>query len=178
MQLGEMANDCDALEAALRRAMAVDRPAVAARPAQPHRLRRRPSAPTTTRRTATRSRPSEVTRTKAVMGIPDEPFWAPADWSSAYREHAAERGAAAHDAVAKRTRAVDARRRPRGMRAGAPPASPGGTTTLPTFEQGEKIATRVAIEKAFNATLDGVPGLVCRRGRPHRQHRHEARRPA
>jgi transketolase len=30
---------------------------------------------------------------------------------------------------------------------------------LPTFEQGEKIATRVAIEKAFNASLDGVPGL-------------------
>jgi transketolase len=28
------------------------------------------------------------------------------------------------------------------------------------FEQGEKVATRVAIEKAFNASLDTVPGLV------------------
>ena len=36
----------------------------------------------------------------------------------------------------------------------------GWTTALPVFEQGEKIATRVAIEKAFNASLDGVPGLV------------------
>ncbi len=37
---------------------------------------------------------------------------------------------------------------------------PGWDAALPTFEQGDKIATRVAIEKAFNATLDLVPGLV------------------
>ncbi|MCB0955181.1 MAG: transketolase, partial [Ilumatobacter sp.] len=36
----------------------------------------------------------------------------------------------------------------------------GWEDALPTFEQGESIATRVAIEKAFNATLAGVPGLV------------------
>ena len=35
----------------------------------------------------------------------------------------------------------------------------GWQAALPSFEQGEKIATRVAIEKAFNASLDGVPGL-------------------
>ena len=34
------------------------------------------------------------------MGIPDEPFWAPAELVEAYREHAAARGAAVHDAVA------------------------------------------------------------------------------
>jgi transketolase len=33
-------------------------------------------------------------------------------------------------------------------------------SSLPVFEQGEKIATRVAIEKAFNASIDTVPGLV------------------
>ena len=37
----------------------------------------------------------DVARTKAVMGIPDEPFWAPDDLVDAYRSHAAERGATA-----------------------------------------------------------------------------------
>ena len=37
---------------------------------------------------------------------------------------------------------------------------PGWLDALPTFAQGESIATRVAIEKAFNASLDTVPGLV------------------
>ena len=36
----------------------------------------------------------------------------------------------------------------------------GWENALPVFEQGESIATRVAIEKAFNASLSGVPGLV------------------
>ncbi len=38
--------------------------------------------------------------------------------------------------------------------------SPGWESALPTFAQGDKIATRVAIEKAFNASLEGVPGLL------------------
>ncbi|MFN6119967.1 MAG: hypothetical protein ACK5CE_10105, partial [Actinomycetes bacterium] len=36
----------------------------------------------------------------------------------------------------------------------------GWQDALPTFEQGTSMATRVAIEKAFNASLDGVPSLV------------------
>ena len=50
VHLGEMADDCDALEAALRRGQGRHRPAVAAHPAQPHRLpvarpHRRPRGP-------------------------------------------------------------------------------------------------------------------------------------
>ena len=56
--LGEIADDCDALEAAIRAAMEVARPAEPARPAQPHRPRRAPTSPTTPRPTATRSPPS------------------------------------------------------------------------------------------------------------------------
>ena len=36
----------------------------------------------------------------------------------------------------------------------------GWQEALPTYADGESIATRVAIEKAFNASLDTVPGLV------------------
>ncbi|MEO7398089.1 MAG: transketolase C-terminal domain-containing protein, partial [Ilumatobacteraceae bacterium] len=36
----------------------------------------------------------------------------------------------------------------------------GWIDALPTFAQGEKIATRVAIQKAFDATIAMVPGLV------------------
>ena len=36
----------------------------------------------------------------------------------------------------------------------------GWTDSLPVYEQGDKVATRVAIQKAFDATIAGVPGLV------------------
>jgi transketolase len=37
---------------------------------------------------------------------------------------------------------------------------PGWQDSLPVFELGDKVATRVAIEKAFNASLTSVPSLV------------------
>ncbi len=46
----------------------------------------------------------DVTRTKAVMGIPDEPFWAPPELVEAYRNHVGTVGAAAHAAWAARQR--------------------------------------------------------------------------
>ena len=156
--LGEIADDLDALEAALRRAAAVkDRPSLLI-------LRSHiatPSPDFTDNHSAHGNpfTPETVARTKAVMGIPDEPFWAPADLVAAYRAHCAERGAAARadwqarfDASTVDRAVWDACWTSSGL--------PGWEATLPTFDQGSMIATRVAIEKAFNATLDGVPGLV------------------
>jgi transketolase len=39
-------------------------------------------------------------------------------------------------------------------------ALPGWEDALPTFDQGAQIATRVAIQKALEAALPGIPGLV------------------
>ena len=156
--LGEIADHCDALEAAIRRAMAVtDRPSLLL-------LRSHIGAPSpdlTDHHTA-HGNPFTaelVTRTKAVMGIPDEPFWAPAELVDAYRAHCAARGAAAHSEWSDRFEAagVDAAR---WHALWASTGLDGWEAELPVFEQGSSIATRVAIEKAFNASLDGVPGLV------------------
>ena len=93
------------------------------------------------------------------MGIPDEPFWAPADLVAAYRSLAAERGAAEFEQWSKRKAASSLDEAVWDACWGATGIA-GWEASLPTFEQGEKIATRVAIEKAFNASLDGVPGLL------------------
>ena len=156
--LGEIADDCDALEAALRAAVAItDRPTLLI-------LRSHIAAPSPdlTDHHEAHGNPftaEQITRTKAVMGIPDEPFWAPAKLVDSYRMHCATRGAAASDQWQDR---FDASKLDRAVwdACWAAGGVDGWEATLPTFEQGEKIATRVAIEKAFNATLDGVPGLV------------------
>ena len=93
------------------------------------------------------------------MGIPDEPFWAPADVVDAYRAHAAARGDAARDEWQQRFDASSVDHAVWDAMWGATGLA-GWEAALPVFEQGEKIATRVAIEKAFNASLEGVPGLV------------------
>ena len=103
--------------------------------------------------------PETITRTKDVMGIPDEPFWAPADVVDAVRAAAAERGAAL-------SAAWDARLAERGDdhptwdAAWSGGGVEGWQDALPVFEQGASIPTRVAIQKAFDAALPGLPGLV------------------
>jgi transketolase len=104
-----------------------------------------------------------VTRTKAVMGIPDEPFWAPDDLVAAYRSHCATRGNHEHDAWRKKyDHAVACGAVDENVWEATWSATglPGWADALPTFAVGESVATRVAIEQAFNASLDSVPALV------------------
>ena len=156
--LGEVADDLDALEAGLRRAMAVtDRPSLLLL-----RSHIGHPSPDLTDRHEAHGNPftvEQAARTKAVMGIPEEPYWAPADLVAAYRVHCAERGGDARSAWQAR---FDAASVDHAVWHACWTATglPGWETGLPTFDQGDKIATRVAIEKAFNATLDLVPGLV------------------
>jgi transketolase len=160
--LGECAEDCDVLESALQRAIDVtDRPSLLI-------LRSHigfPSPDLTDRHEA-HGNPftaEQVSRTKAVMGIPDEPFWSPAELVGAYRAHCAAKGAAAQAAwQARFDAAVASGTVDRSVWDASWGATglPGWEAKLPVFDQGEKIATRVAIEKAFNASLDGVPALV------------------
>ena len=156
--LGEVADDLDALEAGLRRAMAVtDRPSLLV--LRSHIGHPSPDLTDNPHAHGNPFTAEQVSRTKAVMGIPDEPYWAPADLVDAYRAHCAARGAEAAEAWHARFHAA-------GIDHAAWDASwaatglAGWADALPTFAQGESVATRVAIEKAFNASLDSVPGLL------------------
>ncbi len=157
-QLGEVADDLDALEAGIRRGMAeTERPSLLV--LRSHIGHPSPDLTDDPHAHGNPFTAEHVSRTKAVMGIPDEPFWAPADLVAAYRAHCTERGAAEVDAWTERHRAAaiepalwDATWHATGLA--------GWQERLPRFDLGTSMATRVAIEKAFNATLDQVPALV------------------
>jgi len=156
--LGEVADDLDALEAGIRRGMAeTDRPSLLI--LRSHIAFPSPDLTDDPHAHGNPFTAEHVTRTKAVMGIPDEPFWAPDDLVAAYRTHCAERGGVEVGAWSERHHAAgidaavwDATWHATGLA--------GWQDALPTFTDGESIATRVAIEKAFNACLDSVPSLM------------------
>jgi transketolase len=159
--LGEAANDLDALEAALLRSKEhADRPTLLI-------LRSHigyPSPDLTDNHEA-HGNPftaEDVTRTKAVMGIPDEPFWTPAEVTDPVRKLAAERGGEARASWQARfdARAGDPSFAPTWAAAWNGGAVEGWDADLPVFEQGTQLATRQAIQKAFDAALPGLPGLI------------------
>lgn len=159
--LGEVAEDLDTLEAALRRSKEhPDRPTLLI-------LRSHigfPSPDYTDNHEA-HGNPftaEDVTRTKAVMGIPDEPFWAPDEVTGPVRALAAERAAAAHGSWQERfaARAIDPDFAATWAAAWGTGAVDGWDADLPVFDQGTNLATRQAIQKAFDAALPGLPGLI------------------
>ena len=98
-----------------------------------------------------------VTRTKQTMNIPDEPFWAPLDVVAACRESAKVHGA-------QQRLAWEARLEASPLQQEWTAAWNGGLSdwqeALPSFALGESIATRVAVQKVFDAVLPKQPGLV------------------
>jgi transketolase len=157
--LGEIANDCDALEAALVAARAdEERPSLLV-------LRSHIGYPSPdhTDDYAAHGNPftaEEVSRTKAVMGIPDEPFWSPPDLVEAYRSAAAQRCAEDRARWIESLDALDSDERAAWDAAWNATGIKGWEQSLPTFEQGEKIATRQAMAKVLSACVPTFPGLV------------------
>ncbi|MCU4184644.1 transketolase [Acidiferrimicrobium sp. IK] len=156
--LGEVANDLDALESGIRRAMAVeDKPSFLI-------LRSHIGYPSPKMTDSPKAHgdpfgDEEVAATKAVMGLPtDETFWVPEDVLQMYRQ-AGARGKAARDEWQKRTdsRSGDKQRWDalwgnRGVE--------GWQAKLPTWKAGDDaIATRKSINVALNAIAADVPGL-------------------
>jgi transketolase len=98
-----------------------------------------------------------VSKTKSAMGMPDESFWSPQDVVTAFRSSAKSKGSA-HSTAWKSRLASSTHSSEWDA------AWNGGVAAwqdlLPTFAQGESIATRVAIQKVFDAILPGQPGLV------------------
>ena len=157
--LGEVGDDCDALEAALLEAKADD--------TRPHLLILRSHigtpSPDHTDDPAAHGNPftaEDVTRTKAVMGIPDQSFWAPEEVVATYRDTARQRvhddkaaWVEAFDALDSEVRAAwDAAWNGTGLK--------GWEDLLPTFKQGEEVATRQAMAKILGAVFDSFPGMV------------------
>ena len=157
VELGEIADDLDALESALLAAKTVtDRPSLLV--LRTHIGHPSPDHTDDHEAHGLAFDAADVTRTKAVMGIPDEPFWAPTELVDACRTHAVERGTTAHGAWAERAATtIDT---PEWHAAWNGTGTDGWVDALPVVAAGEKIATRKAIESALNATLPFLPGLV------------------
>ncbi|MGQ0520318.1 MAG: transketolase [Actinomycetota bacterium] len=156
--IGEVANDTEALEAALRRAMAVeDRPSMIV-------LRSHigwPS-PKYTDTAAAHGNPlgdDEIKVTKEILGLPpEETFWVPDEVRELYRR-CIPRGQAMRKEWEQRvqawsgdTKRYEACLNGRGL--------DGWETKLPTFESGTKMATRKASGQCLQAVADVVPGLL------------------
>ena len=102
---------------------------------------------------------AEITSAKAAMGIPDEPFWVPEDVIGMYRE-AGTRGALQREDWNQRAHAALAGREAEWEATLGATGLPGWQDALPTFEVGEKPATRVASQQVLNALFPVVPGIM------------------
>jgi transketolase len=152
--VGEIANDCDALEAAIRNAVAVDdRPSLIV--LRSHIAYPSPDAVDTAAAHGYSLFDDEIAATKRAMGLPDDQtFYVPDDVREYYRAQGA-RGAAARAEWTKRRAA-------RGGEVEALLAAqvPALENVTPTWKPGEKIATRVASGACLESLLDVVPALV------------------
>ena len=157
IDLGDAAEDLDAIEAAVRDAMAVtDRPSlIVLRSHIGH-----PSPDVDSSAVHGYSLTDEgIAETKRRMGLPeDEPFWVPDQVLGQYRA-AGRRCADSRNSWEERLAAFsgdraswDAAQAGRGVE--------GWEERLPTWAAGEAVATRKASNACLQALLDVVPGLI------------------
>jgi transketolase len=156
--LGQVANDTDALEAGLRRAMAEEeRPSLLV-------LRSHIGfpAPHMTDNPKAHGSPlgaDEVRATKEILGLPpDQEFYVPAEVLDLYRE-AGRRSVPARRAWQERFEAWTGDRAA-WEAAWANTGEPGWQDDLPVWKAGESVATRNSVKSALNAFLPKVPGIV------------------
>ncbi len=156
--VGEIANDVDALEAAIRRAMAVEgRPAMII--LRSHIGYPSPKVTDSPKAHGDPLGAEEITITKGILGIPDEPFWEPADVLDFYRD-AGARGRAEREAW-DRLYAEWPRDKPEIEACLAQRGLDGWADHVPTWEPGgAPVATRNASKACLDAILDVVPGLI------------------
>lgn len=155
MNLGEIAEDLDALERALTTAKAhTGSPTLLI-------LRSHIGSPSPDFTDAPEAHGNpfgakHVTATKHVMGIPDEPFWIDPTTVEALRVHARNRGqefSVAHGVAAKHASAEWK------LLWNSTPSSE-WSSAPPSFDPTASIATRVAVQKSIDAALVDLPGLV------------------
>jgi transketolase len=157
-QLGEIANDTDALEAALRRA-ADDEEAPSLLILRSHIGWPSPQFTDTADAHGSPFGEDEIRVSKEILGLPpDEAFWVPDDVLELYRA-AGRRGRDRREAWEKRLTEWDGDREiyeacmgERGL--------PGWQDALPSYAVGDEVATRKASGACLQSLVDVVPSLV------------------
>jgi transketolase len=156
-EVGEIANDCDKLETAINRAKKVTgKPSLIV--LKSHIAFPSPKFLDDHEAHGNPFKAEDVTATKKVMGIPDTPFYAPEALVARQRNASAKRGARANAAWTKRFKSWKGDKAAWTAAWGAP--AKGWAKPLPKVKLGESIATRVAFQKALNATAPNLPGLL------------------
>ncbi len=156
-RVGEIANDVDGLEEAVRRAMEEeDRPSMII--LRSHIGWPSPNKTDTADAHGNPLGVEEVALTKARLGLPNEEFYCPPDVLDWYRGvglrqrlHRVAWDERLSEWKGDRAE-LDAALEARGLE--------GWAAKLPTFNVGDKIATRRAFGTCLNATLDVVPGVI------------------
>src|SRR4051812_33466987 len=157
-RVGEIANDVDALETAIRRAMAVeDAPSMIV--LRSHIGYPSPKYTDTEHAHGNPLGEDEVRITKEILGLPpDETFYVPDDVLALYRE-AGVRGRTQREEWDARMKTLD-------IDHAAWDACIAGTgvngwdAKLPTWSVGDKLATRKSSGACLQALVDVVPGLM------------------
>lgn len=158
--LGEIGEDCDALEEALVEARAVsDRPSLLI--LRTHIATPSPDHTDDHEAHGLALGAEAITRTKEVLGIPDEAFWIDPAVVSAMRDRCRSLGAELHDEWRERSQARLVGEDADAWQAGIDgSAMPGFDAALPHFEIGASLATRQAFQKVLAATAPSLPGLL------------------
>jgi transketolase len=156
VEVGEAANDLDALEAGLRAGMAeLNRPTLVV--LRSHIGFPSPKVQDTAAAHGNPLGADEVARVKEILGLPPEDFYVPDDVLLWYRE-AGRRGAATREAW-------DTKAKPDELEACLSGAGlHGWEQKLPAWQAGASIATRTAIEEVLTAVVDVVPPLFTASG--------------
>jgi transketolase len=156
--IGEVANDTAALEQALRRAMAVeDKPSLIM--LRSHIGWPSPHLTDSAKAHGDPFGEDEIRETKEILGLPpNETFWVPDEVIELYRRTIL-RGEAMRAEWAARLSSWTGDRAAWDI-AWSGKGAPGWEQKLPTFEPGTPVATRKAINKCINATVDLLPDLV------------------
>jgi transketolase len=157
MQLGEIAEDLDALEESLVTAR-TNRGAPTLCILKSHIGTPSPDFTDSHEAHGNPFTATHVSATKKVMGIPDEPFWAPDDLVDACRSIAAARGHALTTEYA--TDLAELPDQYLWDAAWNTPNSSSFRSLLPEFDKTAAFATRQVIQKVFDASLPALPGLV------------------
>ncbi|HEX3334131.1 MAG TPA: transketolase [Acidimicrobiales bacterium] len=161
--LGEIANDVDALEAAIREALEYPSDTPDAKPnllvLRSHIGWPSPHLTDTNKAHGDPFGADEIRLTKDLLGLPtDQTFWVPDEVREFYAQEIT-RGAKQHAEWTTRFEAWDGDRVAWDA-AHAGHGLPGLAAALPTFESGTQLATRRALNKVLNATVAQIPGLL------------------
>ena len=154
IEAGEIANDCDALEKVLLQA----KNHVGAPTLIVLRTHIGFPSPEMTDKHEAHGNPfnAELTASaKSVMGIPNEPFFAPTDLVDAYRAHVAARGAVARQEWEKSSGGNIS-----WFASAQSPDSASIAKALPVFDESTKLATRQAFQKVLEATGPVMPYVL------------------